>query len=88
MVTTISTALTGQRVGISTLASSCQHPVGGNLVKDTVATLAGGVTLSWATPYWGYHQGYPEPYPYGYQAPGFPNGPSGYQRFPDPTVGF
>jgi hypothetical protein len=31
MVTTISTALGGQRGGVSTLASSSQHPAGGNL---------------------------------------------------------
>jgi hypothetical protein len=97
MVTTISTAPAGQRGGVSALASSSQHPAGGNLTTAPHHSgwNSGGYLghPSWRgypphgqPPYRGFHQGYPEPYPYGYQASGFPIGP-GYQRFPGSNYG-
>jgi hypothetical protein len=97
MVTTISTAPVGQRGGVSTLASSSQHSAGGNLTTAPHHSgwNSGGYLghHSWRgypphgqNPYWGFHQGYPELYPYGYQALGFPIGP-GYQRFPGSNYG-
>jgi hypothetical protein len=82
-----------RQMGFSTFASSSQHPAGGNQTTAPHHSWwnSGGYFghPSWSgypphgqTPYWGYHQGYTEPYPYGYQAPGAPNGPPGNQKFP------